>query len=59
MSSSHSDDEMAPSQTAGYKVGEKKTLDEYKNLDANDESLKKWKESLGLNIAAGKKKTCL
>ncbi|AQZ10598.1 RDI1 (YDL135C) [Zygosaccharomyces parabailii] len=32
-----------------YKVSAKKTLDEYKNLDAEDESLAKWKESLGLS----------
>lgn len=32
-----------------YKVAAKKTLDEYKNLDAEDESLAKWKESLGLS----------
>lgn len=32
-----------------YKVSAKKTLDEYKTLDAEDESLAKWKESLGLN----------
>lgn len=31
-----------------YKVSAKKTLEEYKNLDAEDESLAKWKESLGL-----------
>ncbi|QLG73387.1 hypothetical protein HG535_0E04710 [Zygotorulaspora mrakii] len=31
-----------------YKVAAKKTVDEYKNLDAEDESLAKWKESLGL-----------
>ncbi|OZJ04351.1 hypothetical protein BZG36_02360, partial [Bifiguratus adelaidae] len=39
--------------TAGYKVGEKKTIEEYQNLDANDESLQKWKASLGLNKAVG------
>lgn len=32
----------------GYKVTAKKTVDEYKNLDAEDDSLAKWKESLGL-----------
>ncbi|CAB4252215.1 similar to Saccharomyces cerevisiae YDL135C RDI1 Rho GDP dissociation inhibitor involved in the localization and regulation of Cdc42p and Rho1p [Maudiozyma barnettii] len=32
----------------GYKVGEKKTVDEYKKLDAEDAALAKWKESLGL-----------
>lgn len=31
-----------------YKVSAKKTLEEYRNLDAEDESLAKWKESLGL-----------
>ncbi|KAG1149409.1 hypothetical protein G6F37_003174 [Rhizopus arrhizus] len=46
------EDELAPTQTTGYKPGEKKSLQEYQNLDAQDESLKKWKESLGLNNAA-------
>lgn len=32
-----------------YKVSAKKTVDEYKKLDAEDESLAKWKESLGLS----------
>ncbi|KAH8705505.1 rho-gdp dissociation inhibitor [Talaromyces proteolyticus] len=43
------DDELATSKTEGFKVGEKKTLEEYKNLDQNDESLNRWKASLGLN----------
>ena len=34
-----------------YKVSAKKTVDEYKNLDAEDESLAKWKESLGLGLS--------
>ncbi|PGH01786.1 hypothetical protein AJ79_07834 [Helicocarpus griseus UAMH5409] len=42
------DDELAASKTAGFKVGEKKTLEEYQQLDANDESLNRWKASLGL-----------
>ncbi|KAF3929630.1 hypothetical protein ABW20_dc0103479 [Dactylellina cionopaga] len=42
------DDELAGSTTEGYKVGQKKTLDEYNNLDAEDEALAKWKKSLGL-----------
>ncbi|KAF2121358.1 immunoglobulin E-set [Lophiotrema nucula] len=42
------DDDLAPEHTPGFKVGEKKTIDEYQNLDANDESLRKWKESLGI-----------
>ncbi|KAF2031470.1 E set domain-containing protein [Setomelanomma holmii] len=41
-------DELHPEQTEGFKVGEKKTIDEYQNLDKNDESLQKWKASLGL-----------
>ncbi|KAL0635831.1 rho GDP dissociation inhibitor [Maublancomyces gigas] len=42
------DDELKPSMTEGYKVGEKKSVDEYANLDAGDESLARWKESLGI-----------
>ncbi|KAF2488151.1 immunoglobulin E-set [Neohortaea acidophila] len=41
-------DELQPEQTEGFKVSEKKTIDEYHQLDAHDESLKKWKASLGL-----------
>ncbi|CAM0135517.1 rho GDP dissociation inhibitor [Umbelopsis sp. WA50703] len=52
MADHHEEDELAPTQTAGYKVGEKKTMEEYQNLDANDESLKKWKQSLGLGGAS-------
>ncbi|KAF2645265.1 E set domain-containing protein [Massarina eburnea CBS 473.64] len=47
MSAEHDDDLQAET-TQGFKVGEKKTLDEYHQLDQNDESLRKWKESLGL-----------
>ncbi|KAL2363205.1 hypothetical protein RJZ56_003906 [Blastomyces dermatitidis] len=47
MSNEH-DDDLAASKTAGFKVGEKKTLEEYQQLDANDESLNRWKASLGL-----------
>ncbi|KAK6335423.1 hypothetical protein TWF696_002201 [Orbilia brochopaga] len=46
------DHELEGSTTEGYKVGEKKTIDELKNLDADDEALNKWKASLGL--ATGK-----
>jgi len=42
------EDDLKPDETEGFKVGEKKTIDEYHSLDANDESLRKWKESLGL-----------
>ncbi|OCK83661.1 E set domain-containing protein [Lepidopterella palustris CBS 459.81] len=48
----HHDDELVPEHTEGFKVGEKKTIEEYQQLDQNDESLRKWKESLG--IGAGK-----
>lgn len=41
-------EELLPEQTEGFKVGEKKTIDEYHQMDANDESLKRYKESLGL-----------
>ncbi|EEH40322.2 rho GDP-dissociation inhibitor [Paracoccidioides lutzii Pb01] len=46
------DDDLASSKTAGFKVGEKKTLEEYHQLDANDESLKRWKASLGLGTGS-------
>lgn len=45
-------DELNPTLTAGYKPGEKKTLEELAQLDAQDESLRKWKESLGLKGGA-------
>ena len=39
----------------GYKLGAKKTVDELANLDAEDESLARWKASLGIvpGAAAG------
>ncbi|KAF9975907.1 hypothetical protein BGZ73_000254 [Actinomortierella ambigua] len=52
-SNGHDDDDLNPTTTAGYKVGEKKTLEQYNQLDANDESLRRWKESLGIANAAG------
>lgn len=42
-------DDLMPEDQTGYKVGEKKTLDEYAKLDAEDESLAKWKASLGIS----------
>jgi len=49
MSAPHHDDhDLEPEQTEGFKVGESKTIDEYQQLDQNDESLNKWKASLGL-----------
>ncbi|KAH3902698.1 probable Rho GDP-dissociation inhibitor [Saccharomycodes ludwigii] len=44
---SNDDDEHEYQDT--YKVTNKKSLQEYAKLDAEDESLTKWKESLGLN----------
>ncbi|KAJ5620002.1 hypothetical protein N7510_003986 [Penicillium lagena] len=43
------EDDLAATKTEGFKVGEKKTLEEYQELDKNDESLNRWKASLGLN----------
>lgn len=57
MSTHHEEDDLAPTQTAGYKPGEKKSLQEYQTLDAQDESLNKWKESLGLKGAGKRKNT--
>jgi len=45
---SNAEDELAPSKTEGFKLGEKKTVEEYAQLDQNDESLRRWKESLGI-----------
>ncbi|KAI9513176.1 rho GDP-dissociation inhibitor, partial [Russula earlei] len=36
----------------GYNPTAGKTIEEYRNLDANDESLARWKASLGLDAAA-------
>lgn len=46
------EDDLVPETVEGYVVGEKKTIDEYTKLDANDESLAKWKASLGLTANA-------
>ncbi|KAL2044451.1 hypothetical protein N7G274_003156 [Stereocaulon virgatum] len=45
----HGEDDLQASTTEGFKVGEKKTLQEYAKLDQNDESLNRWKASLGLS----------
>ncbi|KAI9787183.1 MAG: hypothetical protein M1839_003418 [Geoglossum umbratile] len=49
---SNIDDDLAPTRTEGFKLGDKKTVEEYAKLDQNDESLRRWKESLG--IGSGK-----
>lgn len=46
----HHDDDLVPSRAEGYKLGEKKTVDEYAQLDAKDEALNRWKASLGIGI---------
>jgi len=48
MASSSNDQELLPEQTEGFKVGEKKTIDEYHKLDADDEAMQRYKQSLGL-----------
>ncbi|ODV59193.1 Rdi1p [Ascoidea rubescens DSM 1968] len=45
-------DDLVPEDAPGYYVTEKKTLEEYNKLDAEDESLVKWKKSLGLDTSA-------
>ncbi|KAK0555543.1 rho GDP dissociation inhibitor [Tilletia horrida] len=46
------DDELAPTETAGYKVGEKKSVAQYLQTDSADESLARWKASLGISANA-------
>ncbi|ODV77078.1 E set domain-containing protein [Suhomyces tanzawaensis NRRL Y-17324] len=46
---SNAEDDLVPESVEGYTVGEKKTIQEYTKLDAEDESLAKWKASLGLS----------
>ncbi|KAJ4472340.1 immunoglobulin E-set [Lentinula aciculospora] len=45
-------EDLKPSSTPGYKPSAAKTADEYAALDAEDESLARWKASLGLTAAA-------
>lgn len=46
----HDDDEqeLQPTFHPGFKLGEQKTVEELANLDKEDESLAKWKASLGI-----------
>jgi len=49
MASNGHDEEILPEQTQGYKLSQpKQSLAEYENMDANDESLQRYKQSLGL-----------
>ncbi|KUI53825.1 hypothetical protein VP1G_01175 [Cytospora mali] len=46
---SHHDEDTMPEETQGYKLSQpKQSLAEYQSMDANDESLQRYKESLGL-----------
>ncbi|KAF8579326.1 E set domain-containing protein [Ramaria rubella] len=53
MATTEDHDDLLPSQTTGYKATGLKSVDDYKNLDSNDESLNRWKASLGLAHADG------
>ncbi|KAF8897395.1 immunoglobulin E-set [Infundibulicybe gibba] len=48
MSNNDDQDDLKPSATPGYKPTAVKSTDEYAQLDANDESLARWKASLGI-----------
>ncbi|KAF9008912.1 immunoglobulin E-set [Cyathus striatus] len=48
MSNNDDHDDLKPSSTPGYKVSAAKSADEYAKLDAGDESLARWKASLGI-----------
>ncbi|KAJ6629134.1 immunoglobulin E-set [Mycena sp. CBHHK59/15] len=52
---SHAEDheDLAPSTTPGYKPSAAKSTAEYAQLDAEDESLARWKASLGIVPGAG------
>jgi len=48
MSAHEDQDDLAPSATPGYQLSAPKTAEELAQLDAEDESLKRWKASLGI-----------
>jgi len=48
MSTNEDQDDLKPTTTPGYKPSAAKSADEYAQLDANDESLARWKASLGI-----------
>ncbi|KAI0996819.1 hypothetical protein K3495_g11366 [Podosphaera aphanis] len=48
MATQSTEQDLLPEQTEGFKVGEKKTINEYQNLDADDEAMQRYKKSLGL-----------
>jgi len=49
------EDDLNSSGTEGYKKPKEATLEQMKDLDQNDEALKKWKESLLKGSEAGKR----
>ncbi|KAF8165186.1 immunoglobulin E-set [Crassisporium funariophilum] len=53
MSTNEDQEELKPTTTPGYKPGAAKSADEYAQLDAEDESLARWKASLGIVPGAG------
>ena len=46
LTQAHMADDLVPPETSGYKAPEKGSLEKLKELDAQDESLAKWKENL-------------
>ncbi|KAF8192601.1 immunoglobulin E-set [Pholiota molesta] len=48
MSAQDDQEDLKPTFTPGYKPGAAKSADEYAKLDAEDESLARWKASLGI-----------
>ncbi|KAF8974356.1 rho GDP-dissociation inhibitor [Flammula alnicola] len=48
MSAQEDQEDLKPTFTPGYKPGAAKSADEYAKLDAEDESLARWKASLGI-----------
>jgi Rho GDP-dissociation inhibitor len=53
MSANEDQEELKPTNTPGYKPGVAKSADEYAKLDAEDESLARWKASLGIVPGSG------
>jgi len=53
LSQNDDQEELKPTFTPGYKPGAAKSADEYAKLDAEDESLARWKASLGIVPGAG------
>lgn len=51
-STSIDESDLLPTQTAGYRPGQQKTIDELQGLDKDDEALNRWKQSLLGNAGA-------